>query len=180
MVRKLTGGRRARDKGSRAERKVRDMLKTIYPQEYRNNINRIPMSGAGYIKGDVSDSNDPDSCYEVKNQEQLHLHEWWRQTKSQAGVNRTPVLVVTQSYRPYYFILNELDWTEMVSRTPYNDVMKSSLIKTGSKFFDDLAELDEREVGSTVLDDDPVYIVPSQFYIEVKSWLFQSMNSNIK
>ena len=167
-------GKGARDKGSRAERKVRDILRTIYPTELRKNVQRIPMSGAGYIKGDVADNNDTDTCYEVKNQEQLHLPEWWRQTKAQAGVNRTPVLVVTQNHRPFYFILRESDWRAMVEATEYTDYTYQSPVKSGSTFFDDMAELSERTWGTVTLDDDECVAITQRYYIDVKTSIYTS------
>ncbi len=70
-------GAGARRKGSRAEIKVRNLLRTIYPTELHKNVQRVPLSGAAAIKGDVMDNNDPDSVYEVKCQETLCLHDWW-------------------------------------------------------------------------------------------------------
>lgn len=166
-------GKGARDKGSRAERKVRDILRTIYPTELRRNVQRIPMSGAGYIKGDVADNNDTDSCYEVKNQEQLHLPDWWRQTVSQAGTHRTPVLVVTQNHRPFYFILRENDWAAMVAATEYRDFSYRTKVKTGSTFFDDMADLAERTWGELELDGDKCIAVTQSFYIDVKTSLYK-------
>lgn len=166
-------GKGARDKGSRAERKVRDILRTIYPPQLRRNVQRIPMSGAGYIKGDVADNNDTDSCYEVKNQELLHLPDWWRQTKSQAGTHRTPVLVVTQNHRPFYFILRENDWASMVAATEYRDFSYRTKVKSGSSFFDDMSDLAERTWGELELDDDKCIAVTQSFYIDVKTSLYQ-------
>lgn len=166
-------GKGARDKGSRAERKVRDILRTIYPTELRKNVQRIPMSGAGYIKGDVADNNDTDSCYEVKNQEQLHLPDWWRQAKSQAGTHRTPVLVVTQNHRPFYFILREGDWSTMVAATEYRDFTYESPVKSGSTFFDDMSDLAERTWGALELDGDNCVAVTQSYYIDVKTSLYK-------
>lgn len=166
-------GKGARDKGSRAERKVRDILRGIYPPALRRNVQRIPMSGAGYIKGDVADNNDTDSCYEVKNQEQMHLPDWWRQTKSQAGTHRTPVLVVTQNHRPFYFILRENDWASMVAATEYRDFSYRAKVKSGSTFFDEMADLAERTWGELELDDDKCIAVTQSFYIDVKTSLYQ-------
>ena len=167
-------GKGARDKGSRAERKVRDILRTIYPTELRRNVQRIPMSGAGYIKGDVADNNDTDSCYEVKNQESLHLPDWWRQAKSQAGLHRTPVLVVTQNHRPFYFILRKGDWEAMVAETEFKSYTETSKVKSGSTFFDEMADLDSKVCGAVELDDDECLAVSQLFYIAVKTSLFQS------
>lgn len=162
-------GKGSRDKGSRAERKVRDILRSIYPPESRSRVYRIPLSGAGAIKGDVADLNDPDSCYEVKCQEQLQLHEWWRQTKRQAGASRTPILVVTQSYRPYYFILRETDWFPRLDDTEFEDFRYESRVHPGRGFFDELANLGARVVGTCTLDDDPVVVISETFYKEVKT-----------
>lgn len=162
-------GKGARDKGSRAERKVRDLLRSVYKPENRKRVYRIPLSGAGAIKGDVADLNDPDSCYEVKNQENLQLHEWWRQTKRQAGMVRTPVLVVTSNHRPFYFIMRETDWFPRVENTVYEDYRYESPIKSGANFFDDLAKLCSRTVGSITLDDDECVIISTEFYLEIKT-----------
>lgn len=172
---KVVKGKGARDKGSRAERKVRDILRTIYPVELRKNVQRIPMSGAGYIKGDVADNNDTNTCYEVKNQEQLHLPEWWRQTKTQAGANRTPVLVVTQNHRPFYFILKENDWSAMVESTEYIDYTNQVPIKSGATFFDDMSKLTERTWGTFLLDDDKCVVITQHYYVDVKTSIY--MNS---
>lgn len=166
-------GKGARDKGSRAERKVRDILRGIYPVSLRQNVQRIPMSGAGYIKGDVADNNDTDSCYEVKNQEQLHLPDWWRQTKAQAGTHRTPVLVVTQNHRPFYFILRENDWAAMVEATEFKEFTHKDKVKTGSTFFDEMADLSERTWGEMDLDEDICVAVSQSFYIDVKTSIYQ-------
>ena len=117
---KTIRGRAAKRKGSRAEIKVRNALRSIYPVELHNKVQRVPLSGAGSIKGDVYDANDWDSCYEVKCQESLVLNDWWRQAKNQAGTARTPVLVVTQSYRPFYYFLHKKDWDEMRKMTEYD------------------------------------------------------------
>ena len=167
-------GKGARDKGSRAERKLRDILRQIYPTtQLRRNVQRIPMSGAGYIKGDVADNNDTDSCYEVKNQEQLHLPDWWRQAKSQAGTHRTPILVVTQNFRPFYFILRKSDWAAMVEATEFKAYTHTKPVKSGSTFFDDMADLDTKEWGEVELDGDECISVTQSFYIDVKTSLYQ-------
>lgn len=165
-------GKGARDKGGRAERKVRDMLRTIYPPELRKNVQRVPMSGAGYIKGDVADNNDVDFCYEVKNQETLCLPDWWRQAKSQAGATRTPVLVVTKNHYPYYFILRRHDWQTMVDFTEYSSFTHQVEVKSGQAVLDQLGELEPRDWGVFSLDDDDVVAVSQSFYLEVKTSLW--------
>lgn len=170
----MVKGKGARDKGSRAERKVRDLLRSIYPKELRPSVYRVPLSGGGAIKGDVADNNDPDTCYEVKSQEQLKLPDWWRQAKSQAGSTRTPVLVVTQAYRPFYFIMREGDWAATVESTDYHDFVERASVKGGSTFFDDMQGLGTRTVGALVIDGDECVVISTTFYLEVKSSLFMS------
>lgn len=167
----MVKGKGARDKGSRAERKVRDILRGIYPSMFRKNVQRVPMSGAGYIKGDVADMNDTDTCYEVKCHEKLAMPSWWRQTKSQAKT-RTPVLVVTQNYRPYYFIMRAGDWFSLQDQTEYQGMSKLYEVGKNTTFFDDMAKLEPRDLGSISLDDDECVVIASNYYTEVKTSIF--------
>ena len=167
-------GRSAKRKGSRAEIKVRNALRTIYPPEKRNNVQRVPLSGAGSMKGDVFDGNDYDSCYEVKCQETLVLHDWWRQAKSQAGTARTPVLVITQAYRPFYYILHTHDFEEMVGNTEYAGIGEAVVIGNSRNLFDKLAELEPRDTIRLLLDDDLVDIINESFYLEIKKSLYNN------
>lgn len=173
---KTIRGKAARRKGSRAEIKVRNMLRTIYPQELRNNVQRVPLSGAGAIKCDVMDTNDPDSAYEVKCQETLNLNDWWRQAKVQAGRSRTPILVITQSYRPFYFILDKKTWTTMLENTEYSAFNEEVEYRHPKGLMDRLAELDTRQIGRITLDDDDCVIVGQIFYLEVKKSLYDSID----
>ena len=170
---KRVKGKGARAKGSRAEIKVRNMLRSIYPPELRQRVQRVPLSGAGAIKCDVMDLNDPDSAYEVKNQETLCLNDWWRQAKSQAGTVRTPVLVITQSYRPFYFILHKKDWDEMRDATEYELFGEEIEYKHPKNLMDKLgSELESRQVGTIILDGDTCVIVPQDYYLEVKESIY--------
>ena len=169
-------GRGAKRKGSRAEIKVRNLLRTIYPPELRDKVQRVPLSGGGSIKGDVYDANDWDSCYEVKCQETLVLNDWWRQAKVQAGVSRTPVLVITQAYRPFYFILRKQDWDEMRGATEYELFSEEIPMKKIKTLMDDLADLERYKVGSLTLDTDDIVLIPQDYYLEVKESLYNLMN----
>lgn len=173
-------GRAAKAKGSRAERKVRDALKRIYPQEKRERVQRVPMSGAGWMKGDVFDGNDPDTCYEVKCQETLCLPDWWRQAKSQAGTSRTPVLVITQAYRPFYYILEKKTWDTMLSHSEFSCFKSFVTIQRATNLMDRLAELEQRQIMVTYIDGDYCSIVPEIFYLEVKSSLYAHSVLNLK
>lgn len=172
-VRKKLTGKGARRKGSRAEIKVRNLLRSIYPTELHKNVQRVPLSGAGAIKCDVIDMNDPDSAYEVKCQETLNLNDWWRQAKFQAGASRTPVLVVTQAYRPFYFILHKKDWDAMRSATEFDLFSEEIEFKHPKNLMDKLAnEVGTHQVGTIVLDNDVCCIVPQTYYLEVKESIF--------
>lgn len=164
-------GRNARRKGSRAEIKVRNLLRTIYPPELRDRVQRVPLSGAGAIKCDVMDTNDPDSAYEVKCQESLNLNDWWRQAKFQAGL-RTPILVVTQAYRPFYFIMKKKDWDAMRDATEFVLFDEEVVFKHPKNLMDKLADMEDRCVGVITLDGDTCCIVPQNYYLEVKESLY--------
>lgn len=165
-------GRAARDKGSRAERKVRDALRKIYPQPLRQRVQRVPLSGAAAMKGDVMDMNDPDTLYEVKNQENLLVHSWWRQTVREAGV-KTPVLVITQSWRPFYYLLKHSDWLALVEATGMNGLQKIIKIPRQTKIFDKMADVPPRTIGLLDVNDEEIAVVSEDFYIEVKSLLYE-------
>lgn len=166
---KNSKGRAAKRKGSRAEIKVRNLLRSIYPPELRDRVYRVPLSGGGAVKCDIMDLNDPDSAYEVKCQETLVLHDWWRQSKQQAGTSRTPVLVVTQNYRPFYFLMHFKDWNATRNSTIYADYNEDISMST-TKFMDFAADIPEHTVGIVELDGDVICVIPQTFYLEVKGW----------
>lgn len=161
-------GAGARRKGSRAEIKVRNLLRSIYPTELHKYVQRVPLSGAAAIKGDVMDNNDPDSVYEVKCQETLCLNDWWRQAKAQALPARTPILVVTQAYRPFYFIMHRKDWEEMVAASNFSQLHKNVEFTSTRNFMDRAAELNSYEAGIVVLDDDVCAVIPQIYYLDIK------------
>ena len=130
------------------------------------------MSGAGWMKGDVFDGNDPDTCYEVKCQETLCLPDWWRQAKSQAGTIRTPVLVITQAYRPFYYIMNKEAWDAMLSHSDFSNFKDSVEIQRSTNLMDRLSELEQRQIMTMYIDGDCCCIVHESFYLEVKSSLY--------
>ena len=162
----------ASSKGKRAERKVRDELKRIYPPERRSVINRVPMSGASPVmKGDVIDMNDTNYAYEVKCQEKLCLPEWWRQTVSQAMSFQIPVLVFTSSYRPLYWAVRESDWMAMVDGTIYSGV-SSVADATTRGLYDKLSSADNYQALRLSLGDDSVCVVSTDHFIEVRKDLY--------
>lgn len=161
-------GAGARRKGSRAEIKVRNLLRSIYPTELHKNVQRVPLSGAAAIKGDVMDNNDPDSVYEVKCQETLCLNDWWRQAKAQALPARTPILVVTQSYRPFYFIMHKKDWESMVATSSFSNLCKERIFTSTRNFMDKMAELENYEAALVVLDDNMCAVIPQIYYLDIK------------
>ena len=161
-------GAGARRKGSRAEIKVRNLLRSIYPTELHKNVQRVPLSGAAAIKGDVMDTNDPDSVYEVKCQETLCLNDWWRQAKAQAVPARTPILVVTQAYRPFYFIMHKHAFEAMVEATDFKSLHKEEKLNSTRDFMNKVAELGVYTVAKVALDDDDCVVIPQIYYLDVK------------
>ena len=166
-------GKAAKRKGSRAEIKVRNAIRRIYPPELRTGVQRVPLSGAGSIKGDVYDANDWDACYEVKCQETLNLNDWWRQAKAQAGTSRTPILVVTQNYRPFYYFMHASDWAEIKSHTLYSPLRLETKFKHPKGLMDGLSDMEDFEIGKITLDGDDVAIIPESFYLDVKKDIYE-------
>ena len=171
-VKRTIRGRSAKRKGSRAEIQVRNALRRIYPADKHQYVQRVPLSGAGAMKGDVMDMNDPDSCYEVKCQETLVLNDWWRQAKSQAGTSRTPILVVTKSYFPFYYMMHDKDMLSLVSNSLYKAVVTSKTYKNSRNILERLSEASTHEITHITLDGDDVAIISEEFYIELKKDLY--------
>lgn len=166
-------GRSAKQKGSKAERLVRDQLKRIYPSDRRTRINRVPMSGAGWMKGDVIDMNDTDYSYEVKNQESLSLHKWWDQAVSQCQPYQQPVLVFTSNYRPLYWVIRLEDFNYLVKETGRDRIYKLKEI-TVRTVYNKLSSLEKNELAKTILSDEEVVILGTEDYIQMRKELYES------
>lgn len=166
-------GRAAKRKGSRAEIQVRNTLRKIYPVELRERVYRVPLSGAGAMKCDVYDGNDPDSAYEVKCQETLCLPDWWRQAKSQSGSYRTPILVITQAYRPFYYIMRKKDWFSLLEATLYIGICTSEVFNGSKNLFERLSAKTYTEYSELSIDCDECVIISEELYIKVKTSIFE-------
>lgn len=165
-------GRSAKIKGSRAERQFRDELKRIYPPERRSQINRVPMSGAGWMKGDVFDANDTNWSYEIKNCETLSLPAWWRQSRSQAASFQEPVLGFTSNHRPLYWCVSSDQWEAYALQAglPLLKQIESST----RNIYNKLKELKTREVLVVELDGDKVAVIPNEDWINVRRNIWQN------
>lgn len=173
MARRIKG-KSAKRKGSRAEIKVRNLIRTIYPADKRQAVFRVPLSGAGAMKSDVMDGNDPDSCYEVKCQEILAIPQWWRQAVSQAGTARTPILVITQAYRPFYFLMREDDWMATMSESIYPFLaMDVREFGNCANIFDRMAELKHYNYGCVRIDDENILIISQELYLKIKKDIYE-------
>lgn len=140
---KTSRGAAAKLKGNRAELRWRNELRRIYDDaSMREKIKRVPMSGASWMKGDVVDLNDYDTLYEVKNQESLGIPAWWHQTIREAGTSRTAVLVVTQSYRPFYVFMQPDAAEALVREAGFGDCSNSINWKTQRGLLDAIDRLD--------------------------------------
>lgn len=161
-----------RQKGQRAERQVRDLLKKLYTAERRDQIHRVPMSGASYTKGDVVDLNDNSWSYEVKAHETLALHEWWRQTKIQASSFQTACLIFTSNNRPFYWVLKAGDWESYEGDTVFDGVIEYVDMTTRG-LYAKLATLTKIQVAHTTLDGDEVVIVPTELFLALRKDLLR-------
>ena len=168
-------GRRA--KGQRAERQVRDLLKTLYTVERRDRIHRVPMSGASYTKADVIDLNDNSWSYEVKAHETLCLPEWWRQTKVQASPFQTACLIFTSNHRPFYWVMKAGDWESYEGQTVFDGVVEYVEISTRN-IYHKLSQLNKIQVGHTTLDGDEVVIVPTELYLALRKELIREKEAS--
>lgn len=168
----MVSARGRRQKGQKAEREVRDMLKTLYSADRRDQIHRVPMSGASYTKGDVVDLNDNSWSYEVKKQEKLCLPEWWRQTKIQASSFQTACLVFTSNHRPFYWVMRAGDWEAYEGDTVFDGVVEYVDMNTRG-LYAKLAELNKIQVAHTTLDGDEVVIVPTELYLALRKDLLR-------
>lgn len=162
-----TKGRGASVKGKAFERQVRNELRKIYPPERRDRIQRVPMSGASWMKGDVVDLNDPDWSYEAKKQETLALPEWWRQTKSQASSFQIPCMIFSSNHRPIYWVLEKHHWDELVSETPYKHFFEY-IESTTRSIYNKLADLDNIKALQIELDGDDVVVLSSNQFLMVR------------
>ena len=170
----MVKGRGAKAKGSNAERKVRDELRRIYPPELRQKIQRVPMSGAGWMKGDVIDLNDTDVCYEVKKQENLQIPAWWRQTTAQAQSWQTPVLVFTSNHRPFHWVLRENDWEAFVEDTAYGSVVHGVKGSTRA-LYEKLSNLKAWEYLVIDIEGEKLAVVQQDDYITVKKEIYDDL-----
>lgn len=161
-----------RQKGARFERKVRDELKKIYPTERRSAINRVPMSGGGWMKGDLVDMNNTDWSYEAKCQETLQLPTWWRQTKAQTKSYQTACLVFSSNHRPMYWVLHLDDYKAYEADTVFDGTVEHIPINT-MRIYDKLGKLEANQVATTSLDGDAVAILPNDYFLELRRGLLR-------
>lgn len=171
-------GRSAKIKGSKFERDVRDELKRVYPADRRGQINRVPMSGASWMKGDVFDANDVAWAYEAKKQETLCLPDWWRQSKRQASSFQEPVLVFSSNHRPLYWcvLADQWDAYSLQAGLPLLEQIESST----RNIYNKLRELKTREVLVVELDGDKVAIIQNEDWINVRRNIWQNNQMTTK
>ena len=84
-------------KGKRAEKKFASLIR-----QYGLDKSARVMIGSGAFdnyKGDIYAPKVKFS-FEVKNQENIKLWEWWEQAESQSSMAKPPVLVFMSNYRP--------------------------------------------------------------------------------
>lgn len=154
-------------KGKRAERQVRDQLKRIYPSERRGSIHRVPMSGASFLKGDVTDLNDNNYSYEVKNHETLAIPKWWGQTVSQAQSWQVPTLIFTSNHRPFYWTMRKKDFEALAEQTGREEVIKYVKATTRA-LYKKLSSLEQYQVLEITVKEETLVIVNNELYISMR------------
>lgn len=117
---------KAKDKGSRLERKV---AKLIRQKGLDPKARRMPLSGAW--------SHFPEDIYtelpvhiECKNQEKLRIWEWWQKIRHR----HNPILVVSGNYRPILAVV-DIDYLLDLLKTEQdylNDVSRET-VSTGTE-----------------------------------------------
>ena len=175
----MVKGKGAKTKGSSAERKVRDELRRIYPSELRQKVQRVPMSGAGWMKGDVIDLNDTDMCYEVKNQENLQIPAWWRQTIAQAQTWQTPVLVFTSNHRPFYWVMRVEDWEQYLDDSERH-YLSNRVDGSTRSLFDKLSKLDRWSYYVIEIEGEELAVIANEDYITVKKEIYDYLQRTRK
>lgn len=166
-------------KGKSAERKVRDEIRRIYPPELRDKVQRVPMSGASWMKGDVIDLNDTSIAIEVKNQENLQIPAWWRQTIAQAQTWQTPVLVFTSNHRPFYWVMREDDWVSFAEDTLHGPQV--SRVKGSTRdIYNKLYNLVAWDYLVIEVEGEKLAVIANEDYITVKKEIYDDLQRTRK
>jgi hypothetical protein len=165
-----TTGKGSKTKGSKFERDVRDELRRIYPADKRDAIKRVPMSGAGWMKGDLLDRNDTSWCYEAKKHEILGLPAWWKQTVRECQATQEPCLVFSSNYRPIYWCVREDQW---IAYSDQARIPATGVVGTTTKIYDKLADLGPFDYLAITLAGEDIAVVPNEYFIIVRKALWE-------
>lgn len=101
-------GKKSRDKGGRGEREVYKLLQPIVNECYSlfNMEPPLMQRNACQSRDGGYDIIGVDwIAIEVKRQETLHIETWWKQTVTQAGENKEPVLIYRKNHQPWQVIM---------------------------------------------------------------------------
>lgn len=90
----------ARNKGQEGEREMIRLLSEVCGSEVelKRNLNQTREGGHDIVGMDWL-------AIEVKRQETLNIEDWWRQTLTQAGAERIPVLVYRQNRKQWHVVM---------------------------------------------------------------------------
>ena len=166
-------GRTAKRKGSVFERQVRDEIRSIYPSERRDLIQRVPLSGAGIYKGDIVDMNNTEWCYEAKKQEIVKLHDWWRQTKREAKAWQIPCLIFSSNRRGIYWAMHEADARALLEGMYGSalDILLHPVDGTTRNIYDKLESMYSHQYYRLKLDNDPVVVMTTEMFIGSRKYI---------
>jgi len=81
-----------RNKGKRGELEVVKIINKFL----NTTLRRTPNSGGLSIKGDIIDTKDTivhNIHFEIKNQSNIAIPKWWKQTTSDCSSNKVPILI---------------------------------------------------------------------------------------
>lgn len=105
-------------KGKRLENKIA----SLWRQKTGDMGVRTPGSGNGSkFKEDVYTRY---FSIEAKNQETVHLWDWWNQAREEKSFSKPPVLAISGNYRPILVVMDINDWLDLVKIAYYEKESK--------------------------------------------------------
>ena len=131
------------------------------------------------MKADIIDLNDTDMCYEVKNQENLQIPAWWRQTIAQAQTWQTPALVFTSNHRPFYWVMRVGDWEQYLDDSERH-YLSSRVDGSTRSLFDKLGKLDRWSYYVVEIEGEELAVIANEDYITVKKEIYNDLQRTRK
>lgn len=84
-----------------------------------------------------------------------------------------PVLVITQTYRPFYYLMRRSDWRAFMEALDMVEIPKYFKIKKQTELFDKMGETETpNTVGLIYINEEELAVVPETYYINIKTLLY--------